>query len=159
MGFSYPGLSVFLLQAHKSRQGTAAIYLLSLPALNVRVALLRLHIWRVFAFPFRRETKTKPLIAAGHLCLEWVSPCIGTTQKSIPGSTGFVLPNKHSVVVVGAFVEDSCPDAGFDDLAVDTTLQKIGKHPAVIFRCRRQKKFLRLFRLGNRRNIAGVFPA
>ena len=87
-----------------------------------------------FAFPFRRETKTKPLIAAGHLCLEWVSPCIGTTQKSIPGSTGFVLPNKHSVVVVGAFVEDSCPDAGFDDLAVDTTLQKIGKHPAVIFR-------------------------
>lgn len=58
-GFSYPGLSVFLLQAHKSRQGTAAICPLSLPTLSVRVALLRLHIWRVFWFPFSAGDKSK----------------------------------------------------------------------------------------------------
>ena len=112
---------------------------------------------QLFGFSLWRQEKAEPFVAAGYFCFEGLSFGIGAPQESIPGSAGFILSDEHGVVVFGALIEDSCPDAGFDYFMADPALEEICEHPAVVFCCRWQKEFLRLFRLGNRRDIAWDF--
>ena len=108
-------------------------------------------------FSFGREAEAVCFFAAGHLCLEGLSFGVSAPQERIPGSTGFVFSNEHGIVVIGAFKEYPGPDAGFNDLAADPALHQVGKHPAVILRCRRKCKLLFLLRLGRGRDVAGAF--
>ena len=110
-----------------------------------------------FCFSFRRQQEAKPFVAAGYLCLEGLSSCISTSKKGVTGSTGFVLAHENGVVVVGALIEDTGTEAGFDHLAVDSAFHKVGRYSAVAFRCRGKNKLLFLFRWIRRRNIAGAF--
>ena len=110
-------------------------------------------------FSLRRQQEAKPLIAARHLCLEGFSPCVGAAQEGIPGSAGFIPADENSVVVVCAFIEDPCPDAGFDDPTADPPLQQIGEHPAVVHSCQWKDELRPLFLLRRRRDVAGAFVA
>lgn len=96
-------------------------------------------------FSLRRQKEAEPLIAARHLCLEGFSPCVGAAQEGVPGGAGFIPADENSVVVVCAFIEDPCPDAGFDDTTADPPLQQIGEHPAVVRSCRWEDELRPLF--------------
>ena len=105
----------------------------------------------------RRDAEAVPLVAARRFSLERTTVGVSTAQGCIPGRAGFILANKHTVVVRKAFIYEATVHTVAEYHRGDTSPTKVRNHPGIVGGRRRQRecRTLLLYRLMGDRDISG----
>src|SRR5699024_2385810 len=80
----------------------------------------------------RRDAEAVPLVATRRFSLERATVGVSTAQGCIPGRAGFILANKHTVVVRKAFIYEATVHTVAEYHRGDPSPTKVCNHPGIV---------------------------